>query len=216
MSGPEEEYDAMSVPPADSPARRNPLVLPVVILAVVAAAEAVAVAVLLGVVLRRGEVVVPSAPAPIVARPEDAAAAAAPPSNAAAVSRGKVGQRQFDSAGLGITVEKILHEPATYKDMVRVGPDERYIAMLVLADNNTGRNAQLFPSQFRLQDKQGFGYDPLGIKGTMPALEWRTLGNRETVRGYIDFVVPKDAAGLTLIYSGVPSGGAPIQVVLGE
>jgi hypothetical protein len=73
----------------------------------------------------------------------------------------------------------------------------------------------LFPAVHA--DSQGFGYDPLGVKGIMPALEWQTLGNRETVRAHVDFVIPRSAKGLTLVYTGVSAaGGQPIYVELGE
>lgn len=131
------------------------------------------------------------------------------------MARGRKGQR-VASGGFGVTVEKLLQEPLTYKEMTKVGPDERYVALLVAADNDSGSNAQLFPSQFRLQDAGGYGYDPLNLRLSMPSLERRTLGNRETVRGYVDFIVPKSAKGLTLVYAGVPHDAPPIYVELGE
>jgi len=87
----------------------------------------------------------------------------------------------------------------------------------VLVDNNTGGNATLFPSQFVLRDAAGYQYDRLSLHGTMPALEWQTLGNREHVRGYVDFVVPDSAKGLTLVY-GDTSGPKtqPIRIELEE
>ena len=43
------------------------------------------------------------------------------------------------------------------------------------------------------------------------------MGNRETIRGYVDFVVPKSARGLKLVYSHLPAAGSkPIHVELGE
>ena len=175
---------------ANASTRANPLALPLVAVSLVAAAEGVA----LVVVLTRRQ-------PPVAARPVERPA----PAN------------ESPAAGFGITVERILHEPATFKEMARIGPDERYLALLIAADNNSGGNAQLFPSQFRLQDAQGYGYDPLNLKLTMPALEWRTLGNRETARGHVDFVVPKSAKGLTLVYTGLPRDDAPpIHVELGE
>jgi hypothetical protein len=216
---------------------RNALILPLAVVSVVAVLEAAALVIL----LLRQPVSSASPPTGVAVRPEPApvppvtppaASSASPTSTAAAntvseaqsprasaaagVARGKVGER-VASAGFGITVEKIYHEPQTYKDMVTIGPQERYLALLIAADNNTGGNAGLYPSMFQLQDSQGFGYDPLGVKGTMPTLEWRTMGNRETVRGHIDFVIPKSAKGLTLVYSGVSAAGAqPIHVELGE
>jgi hypothetical protein len=132
---------------------------------------------------------------------------------APAAPRGTVGER-VESGGFGITVEKVVNEPQTYKDQVTIGPDQRYLALLLRIENNTGANAQLFPSQFVLKDDQGFTYDQLGIHGTMPALEWRTLANRETVRGHADFLVPKTAKHLTLIYGDTSQvkDGQPIQI----
>lgn len=215
-----------SVPDASRP--RNPLALPLFIVSIVAAAEAVALTLLVMAALRRVAPTGPIAtgmgrPAPAVASTAAVPQEQSPAPNTdrpaaaatSAVARGKAGRR-VDSGGFGVTVEKILHEPATYKDMVRVGDAERYIALLVAADNNTGANAQLYPSQFTLRDAAGFSYDPLGVKGTIPALEWTTLGNRQTVRGHVDFVVPKSAKNLELVYTGVPRDGAPIQIELGE
>jgi hypothetical protein len=84
-------------------------------------------------------------------------------------------------------------------------------------ENDSGGNAGLFPSTFRLQDDQGFEYQQLGIHGTMPVLEWRTMGNREQVRGHVDFLIPKSAKGLTLIYADTSREGAqPIHVQLDQ
>jgi hypothetical protein len=227
------------IDPSSSLSRlRNPLMLPLAVVSIAAVLEAVALVILL---LRQPgsaaspptEVAIRSQPAPAPGStratvPADSSAAPTPttvtPSEAprpraspsTAVPRGRFGQR-VESAGFGITVEKIFHEPQTYKDMVTIGPQERYLALLIAADNNTGGNAGLYPSQFQLQDSQGFAYDPLGVKGTMPALEWQTMGNRQTVRGHVDFVIPKSATGLTLVYTGVSAPGAqPIYVELGE
>ena len=198
---------------SDRPAasRANPLVLPLVAVSIVAVAEAVVLAVL----LTRPPATAREAQSPTVAAapaPASAPAADRRKSESAGPARGKRGQR-VESGGFGITVEEITDQP-TLKDMARVGPDERYLALLIAADNQTGGNAAVYPSQFRLQDDKGFGYDPLNLKVKMPTLEWRTLGNRETVRGYVDFVIPKSAKNLLLVYTGVES--QPIQVELGE
>jgi hypothetical protein len=188
--------------------QRNPLMLPLFAISSVALIEAVVIVVLLA---NRSPQPVPAvtlAPAPSTPN-----APSAPPATAPAAPRGKNGER-VESGGLAITAEKVLNEPQTYKDQVSIGAGERYIALLVRVDNETGGNAQLFPSQFVLKDDQGFTYDQLGVHGTMPTLEWRTLANRETVRGYVDFVLPKSAKGLTLVYGDTSQskGGQPIQI----
>jgi hypothetical protein len=193
----------------------NPLLIPLVAVCAVALAEAAALVVLVrrdppGHTTATAATANPPQGATVDGGPADApvAAPAVPP-------RGKAGAR-VASGGFGITVEKILHEPLTFKELTKVGPNERYVALLIAADNNSGGNAQLFPSQFHLQDAGGYAYDPLNIRLSMPTLEWRTLGNRETVRGHIDFIVPKSAKGLTLVYAGVPHNGPPIYLELGE
>jgi hypothetical protein len=202
---------------------RNPLTLPLIAVSAVAVLEAILLGVLLlqreqpaGAVTAQAPVAV-NAPSAAPAAPAATPATANVPAKSEAPPRGKVGER-VESAGFGITVEKLLTEPQTYKDQVRVGPEQRYLAMLLRIDNNTGGNAQLFPSQFTLKDEQGFAYEQLGIHGTMPVLEWRTMANRETARGHVDFVVPKSAKGLMLLYSDVShgNGAQPIQIDLGQ
>ena len=213
-------------PSQTSSSQRNPLLLPLVAVSILALVEAVALA----AVLSRGpaggrvadatgagataQAVSNATTQPTTAEPANVTpnANAADAGTNAGAATGKRGQR-VDSGGFGVTVEEISDEP-TLKGMARVGPDERYLALLIAADNKTGGNADVYPSQFRLQDARGFGYDPLNLKVKMPTLEWRTLANRETVRGYVDFVVPRSAKGLSLIYTGTSS--RPIRIELGE
>jgi Domain of unknown function (DUF4352) len=206
----------MSVSSHGASARsRNPLALPLIAVSVIAVAEAILVGVL---VLRGPRAAGPAIststgpPAAQTADPQPPAAATRSTADAApGVARGKRGQR-VDSGGFGITVEEITDQP-TLQNMARVNADERYLALLIAADNKTGKNATLYPSQFRLQDDRAFPYDPLNLRVKMPALPWQKLGNRETIRGYIDFVIPKAAKGLKLIYSGADQ---PIEIDLGE
>ena len=188
--------------------QRNPLMLPLFAISSVALLEAVVIVLLL--TSRSSERVSAVTLTPALAMPSAPSESSA---TAPAAPRGKVGER-VESGGFGITVEKVVNEPQTYKDQVTIGPDQRYLALLLRIENNTGANAQLFPSQFVLKDDQGFTYDQLGIHGTMPALEWRTLANRETVRGHADFLVPKTAKHLTLIYGHTSQvkDGQPIQI----
>ncbi len=202
----------------------NPLYLPMVIVSILAVAEAVALVILLA---RQG----PSPAPPIVTAPgmtsggaaarsergsagtrpagaaEIPAAGAARPATAE-MARGKRGERVESATGFAITVEKIVYEPA-YDVLREARAGGRYLALLLLVENNTGGNVGFYPALFRLQDDQAYEYEPLAMKLMTPALEWRTLGNRDKVRGYVDFIVPKTAKGLTLIYT-------PIHVDLAE
>ena len=218
--------------PHSADRQANPLALPLMIVSAVAVVEAVGLIILAIALARRPEPVSNAAasqspaaspaqapPAPVAgdrATPANtnAAPAASPAHNGIAAPgfvQGKKGQR-VESAGFGITVEKIVYEPH-YKELASIHENERYLALMLKVENNTGGNATLYPSQFRLQDDQGYGYDPLGVKLATPILEWTTMGNRQTIRGYTDFVIPKSAKGLTLIYSHDPQA---IHIELGE
>jgi len=194
-----------------SSARRNPLLLPTIIVSIVAGLEAVAIAFLLANLSRAPAgtpTVAASAPAASIA-PQPATGPA--PAGKSEPSRGKQGQKVV-SGGFAITVEKIVHEP-TYKELASIGQDQRYLALLVAVENDTGHNADIYPSQFTLKDSQGFNYDRMNLQLTTPALEWRTLGNRETAKGYVNFAVPKAAKGLVLVYPREPQ---PIYIELTE
>ena len=224
---------------------KNPLVLPLIIVSVVAGVEAVALVMLASrdraapppvqqatapppvqqttvppaVQQTTAAPPVQQANPPPAQAPADhappvkvAPPATAPSTPSEGVARGRKGQR-VESAGFGITVEELTDQP-TYPNLLTLGPDERYLALLVVVDNNTGGNVGLYPAQFVLHDNKGFEYDR-GLPVKQPTLEWRTMGNRESIRGYIDFVVPKSAKGLTLIYSDVPAAGSkPIHIEL--
>lgn len=125
--------------------------------------------------------------------------------------RGKRGQR-VDSGGFAITVEKINDKPVS-DPLSQVGPEQRYLALLVLVENHTGSNVSFYDTSFRMQDSQSFEFKPLAMKLTGPALGWRNLGNRETMRGWVDFIVPRSSKGLELIYTHLAQ---PIHVELGE
>ena len=222
----------------------NPLALPLVIVSAVSVAEAVGLIVLVVALARRPQPApTPSvAQAPVASTPQappaTTASAKQPPAQPAnqtstagqrtsvagspqdgTVERGfalgKKGQ-PVESAGFAITVQQINYEPA-YKNLANWGDDYRYLALLIVVDNNTGGNVTLFPAVFRLQDNQGYPYQQLGLKMASPTLPFTVLGNREKVRGYLDFVVPKTAKGLKLVYTGVPTNKSqPIHVELGE
>ncbi len=221
----------------------NPLALPLLIISVVAVAEAVGMIFLVAALARRPEAAAtasaqtpgsPSAQTPpaVTGGGKRSADQAATPNGTAGgrasgvasvqdradgrgFAYGKKGER-VESAGFGITVEQINHEPA-YKSLADWGTDYRYLALLIVVENNTGGNAELLPATFRLQDDQGYPYKQLGLKLTEPKLGITVLGNREKVRGYLDFVVPKTAKGLKLVYWGVPTRSSqPIHVDLGE
>ena len=206
--------------------KTNPLFLPMVIVSSLAVAEAIGLVIVLVMLARQGPSPAPpgvgtagmasgggasaagrgSGPAGAAAVP--AAGTARPPTE---MPHGKRGER-VESAGFAITLEKIVDRPPS-DPLGQVGPERRYLALLLLVENNTGSNVSFYPVQFRLQDSQSYEYKPLAMKLIAPALDWRNLGNRETVRGYVDFIVPRSAKGLSLIYTHLAQ---PIHVDLDE
>ncbi len=197
----------------------SPLAVPLLIVSIVAVAEAIGLIFVIAALARRPEPA-KSASQAVAQGDTGGAAASGEGSNQAGIrgrgyALGKTGER-VESAGFGITVEQIKHEPV-YKNLADWGNDYRYLALLIVVENNSGGNADLLPATFRLQDDQGYPYKQLGVKLTEPKLGINVLGNGEKVRGYLDFVVPKTAKGLKLIYSGVPTRNSePIHVELGE
>lgn len=207
----------------------NPLLLPLAIASGLAGAEAIALVILLVMFARQG----PAPPAQEVSAPAVASGSAAPaeqgsagtgptapaavpaagttPPQVSALPHGSRGQR-VESSGFAITVENIIYEPR-FDPLGQVNEERRYLALLLLVENNTGKNVTFHPVMFRLQDSQSYEYEPLAMKLTAPSLDWRNMGNRETVRGYVDFTVPRSAKGLTLVYTQMAQ---PIRIDLGE
>jgi hypothetical protein len=196
-----------SISPGVSPPKTNPLLTPLLIASGLAIAEAVVVVILLVIIaLQVSRRPVVSTPA----RVPQGAPQVAPPVTAES-PRGKRGER-VESAGFAITVENIVRKPPS-DPLGQASGDRRYLALLLLVENNCGSSVNFFPTSFRLQDDQGYEYEPLAMKLIAPALDWRHLGNREKVRGYVDFSVPKSSKGFTLIYTNLTR---PIQIELGE
>lgn len=208
-------------------ARNNkPLLLALVVVSCVAIAEAVVIVVMLagrspspvsptvagGTVTKAGGDSAERAPTGAGARGAGEVTGAVKTAAApAGTVRGKRGER-VDSGGFAITVEKINDRPVS-DPLSQVGPEQRYLALLVLVENHTGGNVSFYDTSFRMQDSQSFEFKPLAMKLTGPALGWRNLGNRETMRGWVDFIVPKSSKGLELIYTHLAQ---PIHVELGD
>ncbi len=203
--------------------KTNPLVLPMVVVSSLAVVEAIGLVIVLVILARQGPLPAPGAGTAGMASGGGASAggrdsgpggaATAPGAGTARppveLPHGKRGQR-VESAGFAITLEKIVDRPPS-DPLGQVGPERRYLALLLLVENNTGGNISFWPVQFRLQDSQSYEYKPLAMKLIAPALDWRNMGNRETVRGYVDFIVPRSAKGLSLIYTHLAQ---PIHVDL--
>lgn len=198
----------------------NPLFLPLVIVSGLAVAQAVTLMVLLVILARRG----PPPPAATETAPPRAAVAAAgatepaqaarplpPPPVAAALPHGKRGQR-VESGGFAITLENIVRDPPN-DPLGQVNAEQRYLALLLRVENETGNSVSFYDVMFRLQDGEGYEYKPLAMKLIAPALDYRHLGNRESIRGYVDFIVPRSSKKLTLIYTHLAQ---PIHIDLEE
>ena len=151
-----------------------------------------------------------ASPAP----PADPPAASAP---AASVIRGKVNQR-VESAGLAITVVGVTNEPR-FKEVTAPPASQKFVGVEVLLENNGDRGHPYFSTSFKIKDPQDRVYASGGLGVGDPPLDWGTIVQGEKVRGHIAFVVPKDAAGLTLAYmppGGGPPNYRPIHIDLGQ
>ena len=131
--------------------------------------------------------------------------------------RGKVNQR-VESAGLAITVVGVTNEPR-FKEVTAPPASQKFVGVEVLLENNGDRGHQYFSTSFKIRDPQDRVYASGGLGVGDPPLDWGTIVQGEKVRGHVAFVVPKDAAGLTLAY--MPAGGGPpnyrpIHIDLGQ
>jgi hypothetical protein len=131
--------------------------------------------------------------------------------------RGRVGER-VESAGIAITVVQVVNEPdPEVASILDLRDDQKYLAMEVILENNSGDSIFYTSATFKLRDKDDFEYSQVPLSYRFPELDFGTLANREKVRGYVDYVLPKDTAGLRLIYqNGGVAGYQTIYIDLGQ
>jgi hypothetical protein len=131
--------------------------------------------------------------------------------------QGRVGER-VESAGIAVTVAQVLNEPdPEVASILDLRDDQKYLAMEVILENNSGDSIFYTSATFKLRDKDNFEYSQVPLGYRFPELDFGTLANREKVRGYVDFVVPKDTTGLRLIYqNGAVAGYQTIYIDLGQ
>lgn len=139
-----------------------------------------------------------------------------PDSANGALPRGKVGET-IESGGFALTVRGTYHEPdADLQNIFDFGDDEQYIAADLVLENRSNDSFFYASSQFKLKDAADFEYvETLDYR--QPAFGFGTMGPGERVRGYVSFVVPRSASGLSLIFQpGAGSGYRTIYISLGQ
>ena len=201
---------------------RSPLLIALIAVSIIAIIEGIAIVFLLAsgitrpVDVQAGQSPQSGAPTPVVqevhvsASPtasdiEPTAVAAQPPAGGD-LPRGRVGDR-IESGGYVLTVVGVYDEPdPDLAIILDLKPDQRYIAAEVLLENRTAESFLYAGSQFRLKDSDDFEYTG-DLDYRQPGLELGTMVPGERVRGFLSFVVPKEAAGLSLIYQAPADAG---------
>ena len=210
---------AQPAPPVARASARSPLLLPLVAVSALALCEAVVIGILwvrshpppvAGAVqsAKPGE---PAGPAPADAPP------AVPPAAGPGAVSGKVGER-VESAGLAMTVMGVSNQPTgPGKDFISVTPDQKFLDIDLVIENNTGRALQYWPVNFRLKDAENYTHQPNTLRSNPAALEWGTLVQGEKVRGHLEFTVPRKSTRLHLVYPAADLPGyKAIQIDLGQ
>jgi hypothetical protein len=213
------------------PPRNNALLIPLIVVSLLALMEAAVIIMLL--LAPRGTtgpvvVAVPSptavasqntasvqTPTRVADQPTISAEATSPPESSDLPS-GSVGDR-VESAGVALTVLSVTDEPdAALSNILDLAEDEKYLATEVLLENNTGDSFFYGSAQFKLKDDRGFEYSG-SLPYREPSMGFGTLVNREKVRGYLSFIVPTAATGLSLIYQAAAgSDYETIYIDLGQ
>lgn len=217
------DANSRAAQPAPAGARapaRNPLLLPLAAVSAVALCEAVVIGILWVRDHPPPVAVAVQAGAPPAAAPADAPThtpRAAPSTGGPSTARGKVGER-VESAGLAITVVGVSNQPTgPSKDLISVTPDQKFLDVDLVIENNTGRPFQYWPVNFRLRDAHNYTHQPNTLRVNPAALEWGTIVQGEKVRGHLEFTVPRTATGLHLVY---PTADLPgykgIHIDLGQ
>jgi hypothetical protein len=197
-----------------SPPPSNRLLLPLIAVSTLCVIEAIVIAFLLG----RGPAAPPApalsnaanpAPQPDAAPPR---AAAANSSSPAAISRGKLAQR-IDAGGITMTALAVSNQPR-FKELFTPSPEQKFIDLEILIENNTARPFAYYTNQFTIKDDKDRPFSSTTLGAADPALTWATLVPGEKARGHLAFVLPKTATGLTLTYPVTDSSA--IHIDLGQ
>jgi hypothetical protein len=130
--------------------------------------------------------------------------------------RGSVGEK-VESGGFALTVLSVHNGPdADLANILDVREDERYIATEIALENMTGDSFFYAGSQFKLKDRNDFEYERT-LDYRQPGFGSGTMVPGERVRGYLSFIVTKDASDLSLIFQpGTGDGYQTIYISLGQ
>ena len=210
---------------ASVPPRNNALLIPLIVVSLIALLEAAVIAMLLLAPRDAGNVTTVTSPTSTAASLQNqgssptATLSTEQPTTSAATTtepqsdnlpRGKVGER-VESAGVVLTVVSVSNDPdPALQNILDLGEDEKYIAVEVLLENNTGNSFFYGSAQFKLKDENGFEYEG-SLPYREPSMGFGTIVNREKVRGFLSYIVPKSATSLNLIYQ--LGGGSDYQTI---
>jgi hypothetical protein len=195
---------------------RTPLLIALIVVSLIALLEGLVIVFLLAAGITRPVATQTEAPTPAAqvvqgasstSTPESAGptSEAPPPSGTGGPVRGKVGER-IESAGFVVTVLSVHDEPdPDLANILDLNEDQRYIATEVLLENETPDGFFYGGSQFRLKDNEDFEYVAT-LDYRQPGIGLGTIVPGERVRGFLSFIVPKEASGLNLTYQA-PTGG---------
>jgi hypothetical protein len=106
----------------------------------------------------------------------------------------------MESAGFVLTVLDVYDDPdPDLKVLLDLNSDERYLAAEIVLENRRSDGFFYGGSEFRLKDKDDYEYVAT-LDYRQPGIGQGTLGPGERVRGFLSYIVPREAKGLSLIF----------------
>ena len=211
---------------------RTPLIVALVAVSAIAVLEGVVILLLLGSVLPRaggvqsGDSARADVPTAQAATDRSTAttttqSSSAPPlpteiPSSSEPLRGSVGER-MESAGFVLTVIDVYDVPdPDLKVLLDLRDDERYLSAEIVLENRRSDSFFYGGSEFRLKDKDDYEYVAT-LDYRQPGIGQGTLGPGERVRGFLSYIVPLEAQGLSLIFQApADSTYRTIYVALGD
>jgi hypothetical protein len=100
---------------------------------------------------------------------------------------------------MALTVLTVANEAGYYRDILHLGPDQKYIDVDVVLEN-VNRGGVFYDSAFfKLKDPDGFEYRKYPTDYTLPAFGFGTMVAGEKARGHMNWIVPKSVSGWNLV-----------------
>ncbi|MGL5831014.1 MAG: DUF4352 domain-containing protein [Candidatus Altimarinota bacterium] len=94
--------------------------------------------------------------------------------------------------GVSLTI-KSVKDFSTFNEYFKPEDGNKYVAIDVFIENNSGQTISINPLNFSLKDSESYEYEQEFVSGAEPRLNLGDLENMKTLRGFLVYEVPKTA-----------------------